>query len=124
MKNYLASILWAIMIFIIIAIPGNYIPRAHGFWELLSPDKIVHLAMFTPLAFLLARDQNRKSGNIKTALWVSLIFGIIYAILTELLQFFVIPGRNGNIYDAIADIIGVLLGIFLFYRITKNSGTK
>jgi VanZ family protein len=118
-KFYIPPFLWASVIFVIIAIPGNYIPRAHGFWELISPDKIVHLGMFAPLAFLIARATFKAHKQFKLAVIIALLFGIIYAIFTELLQYYVVYGRNGNIFDAIADIVGVVIGLLLFHRIGK-----
>ncbi len=118
-KSYIPPILWAFVILVIIAVPGNYIPKAHGFWELISPDKIVHLGMFSPLAYLLARAIFKVHQQIKLSIFITLSFGIIYAIFTELLQYYVVYGRNGNIYDAIADIVGVILGLLLFQWIRK-----
>jgi len=120
-KYHLPAILWGSIILGIISVPGNYIPKPHGFLELISPDKIVHLLMFAPFSFLISRGIWKQSQNIKSAIWISFFFGIIYAFSTELLQFFVISGRNGNIYDAIADSLGVLIGLFLFFKIQKTS---
>ena len=42
---------------------------------------------------------------------------MFYAIISELLQKYVFIGRNANVPDAIADIVGVIVGIVVF---TKN----
>ena len=119
-KFYTPALIWAMIILLIIAIPGDYIPKAHGVWELISPDKILHLGMFAPLSFFIAwgifKDQNTRVATFI----ISLAFGIIYAITTELLQYYIINGRNGNIYDAIADVIGVIIGLLLFHKIVNN----
>jgi len=119
-KYYIPFAVWASVIFIIIAIPGTYIPKPHGIWEMLSPDKIVHLLMFAPFSFLLAWGLFRTKKRWGLIFFLSTFFGIIYAISTELLQFYVIIGRNGNIYDALADIIGVSIGLILFYILYKG----
>lgn len=119
-KHHIPALLWAGMILLIIGIPGSYIPKPHKFLEIISPDKIIHLIMFGPLSFLTARGIWRQHQNLKSAVLSSLSLGIIYAITTELLQFFVIPGRNGNIYDALADCIGVLIGVYVFYKTRGN----
>lgn len=118
-RFYILPIIWAIIIFIIIAIPGGYIPKTHGFWELLSPDKLVHLAMFTPFAYLLARGIYKNTKQLKSSLIIAFFLGIIYGSLTEIMQYYVIIGRNGNVFDVIADIIGVVLGLILFRLIGK-----
>ena len=121
-KFYIPALLWATLILIIIAIPGNYIPTPHGIWGSISPDKIIHFGLFAPLSFLLAKGINQKYNIRMQAIVLSGVFGIIYAILTEVLQFYVIPGRNGNIFDALADIIGILIGLALFRKITNSKG--
>ena len=122
MKKYPLTILliWAAIIMIIMAIPGNYIPKANSFWSLFSPDKIVHLFLFGPLGYLLANYSGTKDFPATKTVIFSLTLGIIYAILTEVLQFFVFVGRNGNVYDAIADTVGLIIGLFIFVRKPKG----
>ncbi|MCK5857406.1 MAG: VanZ family protein [Bacteroidales bacterium] len=116
-KFYIPAFVWALVIFIIIAIPGVYIPKPHGAWELLSPDKIIHLAMFAPFSYLMMWGHQKRKGRKNNLFVAPLIIGTIYAISTEALQFYVVVGRNGNIYDAMADIIGVILGLIIFHKI-------
>ena len=123
-KFYIPFVVWVSIIMVIIAVPGSYIPTPHGIWEMMSPDKLIHLAMFAPLSFLSAWGVYRASGRLKLSFIFATVFGIIYAISTELLQYFVISGRNGNLYDAIADIVGVFLGLVLFYKLQKGQSIK
>ena len=114
-----AFVLWTLFILIVVGIPGSYIPKPVSFWRLLSPDKIVHIFLFGPFAFLLLRylfSLPELHSKIKFPLLLTFFIGIIYATITELLQFFVFVGRNGNIYDAIADIIGVITGIYIYQK--------
>jgi VanZ family protein len=50
----------------------------------------------------------------------SLLLGMVFAIFTEMMQKFVIPGRNGNMYDFYADAIGCLMGMISWYIIRRN----
>ncbi len=76
-------------------------------------DKIVHLLLYFILTFvwLLAYPALLK---IK---WFYLIIIIAWGILIEFLQAFVVTGRSGDVYDALANTIGSVLGLyaFLFY---------
>jgi VanZ family protein len=54
---------------------------------------------------------------------MSLIIGIVFAFFIEAMQKFVIPGRNGNTYDFLADLIGSLLG-YLSWRIARRNEKK
>jgi len=114
-----AFVLWTLFILIVVGIPGSYIPQPVSFWRLLSPDKIVHIFLFAPFAFFLLRylfSLPELHSKIKFPFLLTLFLGIIYATITELLQFFVFVGRNGNIYDTIADTIGVITGIFIYKK--------
>lgn len=118
-KHHIITLLWACLILLIMCIPGNYIPKPPRLLELFSPDKILHVLLFAPLSFLIARGFWKQTKQLKKAMLISLSFGIIYALTTELLQYFVVSGRNGNIYDAIADCIGIFIGVYLFYKIHR-----
>jgi VanZ family protein len=118
-RRHIPAIVWGLAILIITGLPGNYVPRVHDFWELLSTDKLIHLGMFAPFSFLLARGFRATNNDLRKSLLKSGLIGTVYAIFTELMQFYLIPGRNGNIYDAIADIVGVSIGLYAFYRFRK-----
>lgn len=121
--KFILFISWTIIIMVIVGIPGSYIPRPMGFLNLISPDKIVHLFMFIPLSiFLLGYLKSANYNNIitKNASLFAFIYGIIYASTTELLQFYVFIGRNGNLYDAVADLGGAGIGIIIFNKWIKK----
>ncbi|MDO5034345.1 MAG: VanZ family protein [Actinomycetaceae bacterium] len=64
-------------------------------------DKIVHLTGFALVA---------ASGLLAgwKARWV-IGLSVLHAGLSEVLQKFVIPGRTGDVFDALADIVGILI---------------
>lgn len=115
---YRFPILWALFILILIGLPGNFVPQVPKFIDLFSPDKIIHLFLFATLSFLLMRSLYMHKANKHRVFYIliTLTFGIIYGVSTELLQFFVFIGRNANPFDALANIIGVILGIILFFK--------
>lgn len=77
-------------------IAGNYL------------DKIVHAFIFLLLAVSISYKYH-SSNN----LWLMLFASILFGLLTEVIQHF-IPGRNMEIYDMIADTLGVILGYSLY----------
>jgi VanZ family protein len=111
----IAALIWTFIILIIVGIPGNQIPKITNWTNLFQPDKIVHIVLFFPFSWLWASYFVTQTSRRKTLFWVAL-FGMIYAILTELLQFYLFLGRNANMPDAIADIVGVLVGLFIFVK--------
>ena len=46
--------------------------------------------------------------------------GMVFAFFTEMMQAYVIPGRNGNVYDFLADTLGCLLGLIIWKIIMKK----
>ena len=107
---------------VLCGLPGSYFPKVRTFWEWFGPDKIVHALMFSCLAFSILfgyrkeyRERN-KTYRVKIQL-ITFIITITFGALTELLQMYVFVGRYGSMYDFFADVIGCVLGIFLFGRI-------
>lgn len=120
---------WSLIILALVGIPGTKLPQATDWLELFHPDKLMHIALFAPFSFLWAINILQKSNSIKKSIIISSVFGTFYAILTELMQLYVFIGRSANAPDAIADIIGVLFGLVVFYyysikkylKINKNA---
>jgi len=105
---------------VIVGIPGNQIPKVSHFIDLLQPDKLVHIGLFTPFSFLWINYIYRKLKSRRNSIILVVIVGMLYAMTTELLQNYIFIGRNGNLPDAIADFIGVLLGIWYFIKKTNK----
>ncbi len=102
--------------------PGSAIPKTS--WEIPHFDKVVHAGMFASLVFLFQLDSyNTAKARLKVTLLIIAV--LLFGSLSEYIQYAYIPGRSGNIYDLIADGIGVVLGLLLFRllgeRISKLS---
>lgn len=116
-RRFWPSLLWALIILILTGTPGKYIPEFVGFWDWIGPDKFVHLFIFGTLSFLIfynLRDQYLTAG--KHSIIVILVLGITiaYAFLTEILQATVFIGRDGNVYDFMANTVGAVAGWLVF----------
>ncbi len=104
---------------ILCGLPGSYFPTVRTFWEWLGPDKLVHALMFAVLAFMIAfgyRDEYRqRDKQYRVRLQVAtFLISVSYGALTEVLQHYLFRGRCGSVYDFFADVIGCVLGIFIF----------
>ena len=51
----------------------------------------------------------------KKAVWIAIVIGASYGIVTELMQEFLIPTRTGSVYDWIADLLGSIIGAIIAY---------
>ncbi len=79
--------------------------------------------MFGVFSFLILLGQGKhwdKSLHRSKRLVVALLIGVFYSGLTEVLQDVVFVGRDGNIFDFSADIIGVLLGLVFFWQVFRK----
>jgi VanZ family protein len=111
--SYLA-VIWSFIILIIVFIPGDKIPN-HGDWmDVFQVDKAIHFLLFAPFSFLWLLKYHIADTLSSKVTYVILTIGVILAIVTEVVQFYYINGRNGNIADALADIIGIFIGLLVF----------
>lgn len=116
-KKLLPAIIWALIVLFLTGFPGSYIPRVSGFWDWLSPDKIVHVLIFGTLCFLIfygLREQYFKSKKRYVYALAVLFITFLYGMATEILQRYVFIGRDGNLYDFLADAAGGILGFLAF----------
>ena len=126
-KPLLPGIAWSVLIALLTLVPGNYIPRVLSFMDWLSPDKLVHLILFSTFSYLYIegfRRQAKRSVLRKNAVLTSLLLGMVFAIFTEVMQKFAIPGRNGNVFDLLADLLGLVLGYAIWRMIRRNDNKK
>ncbi len=76
-------------------------------------DKIVHVLLFTFLAFM--------TRNFFGTSWKTFFCsGIFYGMFSEVIQGMFIHGRECSMWDAVADCIGCGVGIFIFDWIIKR----
>lgn len=112
-KYSIPAIGWGIVIFILMAIPGDKFPDVHFTW--ISADKLVHFSVFGLWSFLLMRWLNRTATNASKQVF---IIGLIFSGITETLQATVFINRSGDPRDVLANMIGISGGI-LVYRWLK-----
>ncbi|MCD6111637.1 MAG: VanZ family protein [Bacteroidales bacterium] len=126
-KRFLPGILWGIFMLVLTGIPGNYFPRIPSFLELFSPDKLVHVFLFLVFCFLILYGfikQYSFGENRYKYILITFFIGVVYAGLTEIFQIYIFVGRNGNIYDFIADSFGCILGISIFLLLYRKKYRK
>jgi hypothetical protein len=123
-KNYLAFISWALVIFILCAIPGKNLP--HYDWaDLLSVDKLVHFTMFFILIVLLrqAWTKNNLSLTIFLQNVIAVSAGITYGGTLELMQHYCYTDRSGSWFDFLANSMGAIAGSLLFNKLVNANGS-
>jgi len=130
-RNIYPGLICGTIIMVLCGLPGSYFPTIRTFWDWLGPDKILHSAMFALFSFSVIfgyRKQycERDDSYRKKLVLITLGISFFYSGLTELLQTYIFKGRYGSVYDFLADVIGCVLGLFIFKiifrkKIEKNS---
>jgi VanZ family protein len=95
---------WTLLIMVLLTIPGRSIPSV-GIFEF---DKLVHAGLFFVLTILWL--EALSGGRVARAISVVALI-IAFSFLTEWYQELMPIGRTADVFDAIADSVGALLGI-------------
>lgn len=84
-------------------------------------DKLIHVGEYYIFGILLCRSAFKWNFDYKSMTFIAIIFsiGAFYALSDEIHQLYV-PGRDGNIYDWFADILGLAVGLATVYIFTKE----
>lgn len=99
-----ATIIVSLLILVAVLIPGQDLPDV----EMGGFDKLVHVGMFGLWAIAVRYDFRAKPFNF----FVVIAAGILFSLLTEVLQLLV-EGRTFDVYDMAADAIGLAAGLLI-----------
>ena len=104
------SLSWAVVILVLSVMPGQQLPSVEWLW---SADKWAHAAVYGILAWLLFNALSRHYPAGLPVFGRALILAGGYGLLLEVIQYLFFPGRYFELGDAIANIFGILVAIFL-----------
>lgn len=110
-QPYSFTAIWLIVILIATCLPGNYIPVDLTFIQWLKPDKIIHCLLFGIFSFLFLLELDYNHARLKNGIkWgLVIVLTLFWAGFTEFLQFRFIDGRDGNLFDFLANVLGCIL---------------
>jgi VanZ family protein len=103
LKYLIPAFLWAVIILLLSAHPQMGVSKP---WWMLQPDKFAHAGAYALLAFLLQYGFRQ--------VYVPVILGTIYGIIIEFLQQAFFYGRQLDVFDMLANLIGCLIGVWIF----------
>ena len=117
MKRYINVIIWTVIIVVLSLLPKDTIDSNH-IKLFKGADKIVHFVLYAILMILWFRiKRNEKVSNSKRRF---ITFGATYSIslgiILEILQNYLEIGRSFDTFDIVADILGVLIIVIIFYN--------
>ncbi|HEY4935198.1 MAG TPA: VanZ family protein [Puia sp.] len=118
-SNRLPALLWTIIVFILLALPGNMLPNENHL-AIPNLDKYVHIILFGSFVFLWSfyygAKQEKNNNFYRRSVYI-LIIACLYGTAMEYVQKYFIPNRYFDIYDIAADVAGAVAG-FLIIRLT------
>ncbi|MBN2013392.1 VanZ family protein [candidate division KSB1 bacterium] len=120
-KFQLPAILWAIAIFVESSF-SNLAPPPLG---IDFSDKLAHAFVFGILGWLTTRafiNSDNKRLHARPIMF-SILFCLLYGMSDEFHQYFV-PGRVSDVYDFLADGLGVLVAQIPFFIILHRTSEK
>ncbi len=105
-----------IIIYCLIIFIQSSCPSPETVPDLPYMDKLLHFSVYAVLGalFLRAFKTTRLKNNIKLVITLSILASSFYGISDELHQYFV-TCRNADIMDVLADILGSLCGVYLYW---------
>lgn len=114
-------IIWWLIILILCATPGSYIPSAN-WMELLSVDKWVHAAVFFILASLVIL-QHKKTEQKKYYLLGYLFLCVFYGVTLEWMQAKFFSERYADWQDIVANTFGCAVALVMASKIGRYFST-
>lgn len=136
LKYWLPVLLWMVFIFIgsTDLLSAEHTSRFIGpFLRWLAPDisdatiasvqlivrKCAHVMEYAMLSALLLRALRQR---LLAARSVAFLLAALYAVFDEIHQSFV-PTRTGSPWDVVTDIIGAILGLVIYVRVTRRTSS-
>ena len=83
-------------------LPGGYVPDV----PILSVDKLVHIGLFAVFGLLWLHGSPARRGTVVAC-------GLAFAVAIEALQEALPIGRSGDVFDVVADALGLALAVGL-----------
>ena len=116
MKAFIPAIVWALLILYLSTGPGISLPVK--WWDLLAPDKIGHAVFYGILVILILWGFGQQAPLSQKIAWGVVLGASAYGIGMEVIQYAFFPGRYFEVLDIIANIIGTIAGLIIFYSKT------
>ncbi|WP_461305413.1 VanZ family protein [Aureisphaera sp.] len=117
---FYSGVLYTLIITVLFLLPAKDIPGM----AIRFGDKWAHILVFLllSLVWLLAAWLNEWLGTGRI-IWVS-FWALVYGIIIEVLQGGFFETRSADIWDIVADAIGILIGCFVFLMMKKRISLK
>ncbi len=94
---------WLVPPVLVAHLVALYLPGTPGVPEPMYVDKVVHAALFGVPVWLL--------GRLTGHYWVVAGIFAVHAVFSEVAQALWVPYRDGDVFDALADLVGIAIAV-------------
>ena len=111
------AILLALVVLYLCITPIDVSPISFKF-----SDKVAHLMAFGPISFAILWGIGRalQSQPSSRSWWLAFALAAFWGGMIELVQHYLIPTRQGDIMDFVADVAGVGLGLLAYLALRRT----
>ena len=115
--KFTIAIIWVLIIAILHSIPGSRVTDLS--FTCFHLDKLIHIILFMLGVYFFAIAFQEKQR--KMFLIPLVISFVLYGGFLEIMQSIIFKDRFSDIYDWIADIIGVFIGVIFFHKFPSSN---
>lgn len=119
MNSFWPAIFWSAILIFLLSIPGSDLPEETSFLTIPYFDKWVHFGIFALFVILWCWALSFKKSRTKRVqnfIWVTL-GGILLGYLMELVQKYLVPHRDYDLWDVVADGAGAIVGLLFSLKV-------
>lgn len=99
-RPVLFALAWTLVALVALLLPGEIVPETSA----LSADKVVHVGLFALFGGLWLYAYPQALARVFVA-------GVVFGVLTEVLQGALPIGRSADPWDIVANLVGLVLGM-------------
>lgn len=99
---------------VVVQLVGLYTPGSSGGEQLITitgADKVIHALLFGVPTYLLASLTGRR--------WLVAAVFALHAPISELVQWRLVPYRDGDVWDLVADLVGIGVALAVGARVNR-----
>ncbi len=115
------AVIWTLLILVLCWLPTEFVDEVESessWFRIPNLDKVVHGGIFVvlPIVWLRLSSSPGISNHVarstsRQTIWMVILGGFAFGVLTELGQLVPIVGRDAEASDLVMDFIGVLIGV-------------
>lgn len=113
LHSFWPAFFWSAIVIFLLSIPGSDLPQESSFLSIPYFDKWVHLGIFALFVVLWCwaiRFRKQRRNLVRSFIWIT-AGAVLLGYIMELVQKYLVPNRDYDLWDVVADGAGAILGL-------------